>query len=168
MFFKDIISIFAQNFNIMLNKEINVLIANAMKAKDTELLNVLRLIKSEFTKSEKDGNVLDEITESKILLKMVSQREDAIKQYMEGNRNDLVEKEQKELDIINTFVPKQPTEEELYEYTCSVITTYRAVQATSYVITMKDMKPILTLVQEKYPSANGKIVSKALQSFIKK
>lgn len=152
----------------MLNKEINNLIADAIKSKNSDRLNVLRLIKSEFIKTEKDGIVLDDISETKILLKMVSQREDAIKQYKEGNRIDLVEKEQKELDIINTFVPKQPTEEELYEYTCSVITTYRAVQATTYVITMKDMKPILTLVQEKYPSANGKIVSKALQNFIKK
>ena len=152
----------------MLNKEINNLIADAIKSKNSDRLNVLRLIKSEFIKTEKDGIVLDDISETKILLKMVSQREDAIKQYKEGNRIDLVEKEQKELDIINTFVPKQPTEEELYEYTCSVITTYRAVQATTYVITMKDMKPILNLVQEKYPSANGKIVSKALQKFIKK
>lgn len=152
----------------MLNKEVNNLIAVAMKSKDADRLNVLRLIKSEFIKAEKDGVVLDEISETKILMKMVSQREDAIKQYKEGNRIDLVEKEQKELDIINTFVPKQPTEEELYEYTCSVITTYCAVQATTYVITMKDMKPILNLVQEKYPSANGKIVSKALQKFIKK
>lgn len=152
----------------MLNKEINNLIADAIKSKNSDRLNVLRLIKSEFIKTEKDGIVLDDISETKILLKMVSQREDAIKQYKEGNRIDLVEKEQKELDIINTFVPKQPTEEELYEYTCSVITTYCAVQATTYVITMKDMKPILNLVQEKYPSANGKIVSKALQKFIKK
>lgn len=152
----------------MLNKEINNLIADAIKSKNSDRLNVLRLIKSEFIKAEKDGIVLDDISETKILLKMVSQREDAIKQYKEGNRTDLVEKEQKELDIINTFVPKQPTEEELYNYTIEVIILYGTIKGEEYVLSMKDMKPILNLVQEKYPSANGKIVSKALQNFIKK
>lgn len=152
----------------MLNKEINNLIADAIKSKNSDRLNVLRLIKSEFIKTEKDGIVLDDISETKILLKMVSQREDAIKQYKEGNRIDLVEKEQKELDIINTFVPKQPTEEELYNYTIEVIILYGTIKGEEYVLSMKDMKPILNLVQEKYPSANGKIVSKALQKFIKK
>ena len=47
----------------MLNKEINSYLSNAMLNKDKELLNILRLIKSEFTKAEKDGIILDEITE---------------------------------------------------------------------------------------------------------
>lgn len=151
----------------MLNTEINNLIADAMKNKNNELLNVLRLIKSEFTKAEKDGIMLDEVTETKILLKMISQREDSIKQYIEGNRQDLVESEQKELDIIKEYTPKQPTGEEIAEYTSATITTYKLSKEKGFKLSMKDMKPILNIVQEKYPSANGKIVSQTLQKIIK-
>lgn len=151
----------------MLHKDINKLIAEAMKNKNNELLNVLRLIKSEFTKAEKDGISLDEVSESKILLKMASQREDSIKQYMEGNRQDLVENEQKELDIIKEYIPKQPTEEEIVEYTSATITAYKVAKEEGYKLSMKDMKPILNIVQEKYPSVNGKIVSQTLQNFLK-
>lgn len=150
----------------MLNKEINSLIKDAMLHNDKDLLNVLRLIKSEFTKSEKDGIILNEVTETKILMKMVSQREDAIKQYMEGNRQDLVENEQKELDIIKEYIPKQPTEEEIVEFVSAIITAYKMSKEDGYKISMKDMKPILTIVQEKYSTVNGKIVAKVVQSFI--
>lgn len=150
----------------MLNKEINSLIKDAMLQNDKDLLNVLRLIKSEFTKSEKDGVILNEVTETKILMKMVSQREDAIKQYMEGNRQDLVENEQKELDIIKEYIPNQPTEEEIVEFVSVIITAYKMSKEDGYKISMKDMKPILTIVQEKYSTVNGKIVAKVVQSFI--
>ena len=132
----------------MLNTEINNLIADAMKNKNNELLNVLRLIKSEFTKAEKDGITLDEVTETKILLKMISQREDSIKQYIEGNRQDLVESEQKELDIIKEYTPKQPTREEIAEYTSATITTYKLSKEKGFKLSMKDMEPILNIVQE--------------------
>lgn len=152
----------------MLNKEINSYLSNAMLNKDKELLNILRLIKSEFTKAEKDGIILDEITETKILMKMVSQREDSIKQYIIGNRQDLVENEQRELNIIKGYIPKQPTEEEIIEYTSAIINTYKVTKEEGYKLSMKDMKPILNIVQEKYPSVNGKIVSKVLQDIINK
>lgn len=150
----------------MIHVDINKLIADAMKTKNNELLNVLRLIKSEFTKAEKDGITLDELSESKILLKMVSQREDSIKQYIEGNRQDLVENEQKELDIIKEYLPKQPTEEEIIDCTSATIVAYKASKEEGYKLSMKDMKPILIVVQEKYPSVNGKIISQTLQKFI--
>ena len=65
----------------MLHTEIDKHIAFAMKERNMDLLNVLKLIKSEFVKAEKDGVTLDEISETKILLKMLSQREDSIPIY---------------------------------------------------------------------------------------
>lgn len=150
----------------MLNIEINNLIKDAMINNNKELLNVLRLIKCEFTKCEKDGIALNEVAETKILMKMVSQREDAIKQYMKGNRQDLVECEQKELDIIKEYIPKQPTEEEIIEFVSAIITDYKMSKEDGYKISMKDIKPILSIVQEKYSTVDGKIVSKTVQSFI--
>lgn len=152
----------------MLYTEIDKLIANAMKERNIELLNVLKLIKSELVKAEKDGVTLDEVSETKILLKMLSQREDSIRQYVDGGRKDLADNEQKEIGIIKQFVPEQPTDEEIEEYTRTCISTYVLTKKEGENLSMKDMKPLMNIVKEKYPSANGKIISKVLGSFIKK
>ena len=82
-------------------------------------------------------------------MKLKSQREDAINQFKSGNREDLVENEQKELDILIEYIPKQPSEDEIKEYTQSIIDD---MKATSGTISMKDMKTILSKVQEQYPN----------------
>lgn len=152
----------------MLHTEIDKLIANAMKERNIELLNVLKLIKSEMVKAEKDGVTLDEVSETKILLKMLSQREDSIRQYVDGGRKDLADNEQKEIDIIKQFVPEQPTDEKIEEYTRGCISAYILTKKAGESLSMKDMKPLMNIVKEKYPSANGKIISKVLGSLIKK
>lgn len=150
----------------MIKENLNKYIADAMKSKKTKELEVLRLVKSELTKAEKDGIVLDDATETKILLKMIAQREDSITQYEKAGRNELAENERVEIEIINKYVPKQPTEEEIAEHTRHTIDTYLSEKGDGYKLSMKDMKPILTLVQTTYPTANGKVVSKVLQSSI--
>ena len=150
----------------MLREKIDEMISLAMKERRTKELEVYRLIKAELIKAEKDVNRMNEISETKTLLEMVSQRNDSIAEYIKGGRNDLAENEKEELRIINSFIPKQPTEEEIEDYTRATITAYKMSKDDSYRLSMKDMKPILTIVQEKYPSANGKVVSKTLQSII--
>ena len=56
----------------MIRNNIETLIAEAMKSKDTVRLSVLRMVKSEFVKAEKDGNTIDEATEATMLSKMVA------------------------------------------------------------------------------------------------
>lgn len=152
----------------MLYKEIDKYIANAMKERNTDTLNALKLIKSELVKAEKDGIKLDDISETKILLKMVSQREDSIRQYIDGNRKDLADNEQKEIDVIKQFIPDQPSDEDIENYTRATISAYALSKEEGYKLSMKDMKPIMSIVQEKYPSANGKIISKILASLVNK
>ena len=152
----------------MISNKIDEMIASAMKNREKELLDVLKLIQCEFVKATKDGVELNDISETKILLKMASQREDSIRQYVDGGRKDLADNEKVELDVINSFLPKQATEEEIEEFTRGTITAYCLTQGDTHNISMKDMKPILSIVQEKYPTANGKIVAKVLNSVIKK
>ena len=99
---------------------------------------------------------------------MLSQREDSIRQYIDGGRKDLADNEQKEIDIIKQFVPEQPTDEEIEEYTRGCISAYILSKKAGESLSMKDMKPLMNIVKEKYPSANGKIISKVLGSLIKK
>lgn len=150
----------------MIYKDIDNLIATAMKEKDANLLRTYRLIKTEMLKAEKDGVELNDMNEAKILLKMAAQREDSIKQYTDGGRPELANDEKAELEIIKQYLPKEVTDDEIAEYTRGVITAYKLAKEENYKLSMKDMKPILTLVQEKYPTANGKIVSKTLQSVL--
>lgn len=149
---------------------IDELIKNAMHEKNMELLGVLKLIKAEFMKKQTEpGRTSKELTEEeqiKVLLKMASQREDSIRQYIDGGRQDLADAEKKELDVISEFTPKQPTEEELSEYVRGVISTYCVTKDEGYKISMKDMRPIMNIVKEKYPTANGKIVSQTLTQVI--
>lgn len=146
--------------------DINKYIAEAMKNRETERLGTLKLIKAELVKAEKSGAVLDEAKELNILLKMVEQRKDSIEQYTKGGRNDLAEIERKEIDIINEFIPEQPTEEEIEEYANDIITKIIAQNDADWSLSMKDMGVVMGVVKEKYPSASGKIVSKVLKERI--
>ena len=146
--------------------DINKYIAEAMKAKDREKLSTLKLIKAELVKAEKDGITLDDAKEAKILMKMVDQRKESISQYIKGGRNDLAEAEQKEIDVIKEYIPEQPTDEEIEIYTNDAINNYVIEKGDDYQVSMKDMKAILSIVQEKYPMANGKIVSNVLKNKI--
>lgn len=141
----------------MIYNQLNSLIAEAMKNKDNDRVNVLRLIKSELVKKEKEGKELTEQIEANVLMKMVSQREDSIAQFTKANRMDLVENETKELNIIKEFAPKQVSDEDIVAETEKVISAMGTV-------TMKDMKNILAEVQKTYPTANGKIISQVVKS----
>ena len=141
----------------MLREKLNELIKSAMLNHDNVRLEVIRSIKTAFTNFEKEGKELTDADESKILLKMVSQREDSIEQYNKGVRYDLAEKEQNELNILKEYVPKQPTDEEITNLTKGVIAAFEIQNGRK--VEMRDMKTILAEVQKTYPSANGKIVS---------
>ena len=144
----------------MIYTQLNSLIAEAMKNKDNDRVNVLRLIKAELVKKEKEGKELTEAIEGTVLMKMVSQREDSINQFKQANRLDLAENEQKELDIIKEYAPKQVSDEDIIAETEKVIANMGGV------VTMKDMKNILAEVQKIYPTANGKIISQVVKSHI--
>ena len=144
----------------MIYTQLNSLIAEAMKNKDNDRVNVLRLIKAELVKKEKEGKELTEAIEGTVLMKMVSQREDSINQFKQANRLDLAENEQKELDIIKEYAPKQVSDEDIIAETEKVIANIGGT------VTMKDMKNILAEVQKVYPTANGKIISQVVKSHI--
>lgn len=139
----------------MLKDEINTLIMESMKAHNKIRTETLRLIKSELVKAEKSKDY----NETKVILKMIATHKDSINQFK--GRQDLIDKEQAELDIIQEFAPKEVSAEEIKEYTLSIINNIPN-------ISMKDMKQVLSTVQAKYPTANGKIVSDILKSYINK
>ncbi|RUM58836.1 MAG: GatB/YqeY domain-containing protein [Persephonella sp.] len=131
---------------------------SALKSKDTDRLSVVRMLISEIKKEQIDKK--RELSDSEVLAviqRYAKQRRDAIEQYKKANRQDLVEKEQKELNIVLEFLPKQLTEEEIIKI---VNETIEEVGATS----IKDMGKVMKSVMEKVKGrADGSLVSKIVK-----
>ncbi|WP_291778759.1 GatB/YqeY domain-containing protein [Cecembia sp.] len=91
-------------------------IKKAMLAKDKDRLRALRAIKSQILLEETKGGAAGSISEEdelKLLTKAAKQRKDSADIYKQQNREDLYAVEMAELEIINEFLPKQLSEEEL-------------------------------------------------------
>ena len=99
-------------------------IKSAMLTKDKVRLEALRGIKKEFLEAKTakgaDGELTDDMA-MKILAKMVKQRKESAQIYTEQNRPDLAEPELAEAAVIETYLPKQMTEEELTEALKAII-----------------------------------------------
>ena len=149
----------------MLN--IDNLIKESIKNKDSVRTTVLRNIKTEFLNFEKENknNVLTEEKEIKILNKIATKLKDSIKEYKKANRNDLFEKESKELEIVSEFLPKEPDQETIEK---EIKNTVEELFKENGSVTMKDTKTVIEKLKPKYPMLNGGLVSKIIQSYIKK
>lgn len=146
--------------------DINKLIAEAMKSREKERLETLKLIKAQFLIAEKSGEPFNDAVELKILLKMVDQRNESIEQYKKAGREDLVKQEESEIKVIKEFIPEQPTDADIALETERVINELQDINDADWRVSMRDMKAILAKVQEKYPTANGKVVSNVLKNKI--
>ena len=99
-----------------LEQKIMADLKTAMLAKDEKSLRGLRAIKAAILlakTSEGAGGELKEDDEIKLLQKLVKQRKDSLEIYQQQNRTDLAQKEQEEIEVIEKFLPKQLSAEEL-------------------------------------------------------
>lgn len=89
-------------------------IKEAMRARDKTRLSTLRLITSAIKQIEVDERrELNNDDIIAVLTRMIKQRKDSIGQYTTGNRSDLADKEQAEINIIQTYLPEQLTDDEI-------------------------------------------------------
>ena len=104
-----------------LHQDIKKQMVDAMKAKDTVRLNVLRGLLAAFTneavskKRKPDEELSDEDTLA-VIARGVKQRKDSIEQFERGGRNDLAEVERSELAILGTYLPVQMSKDEIIVY----------------------------------------------------
>lgn len=98
-----------------LENTINEAIKTAMRAKDKVALDSLRAVKSQIllVKTEAKGADVSAEQEIAILQRMVKQRKDSYDQFTAQGRNDLAEVEEAQMKVIEEFLPKQLTTEEL-------------------------------------------------------
>jgi uncharacterized protein YqeY len=133
----------------MFRNRLNEALKEAMKAKDKPATSTLRLILAALKdrdiaargRGKSDG--VDDAEILDLLQKMVRQRHDSIEMYLKGNRQDLVEKEQGEIVIIERFLPKQLTDEETK---AAVEEVFGALEAS----TIKDMGRVMGELKTRY------------------
>ena len=132
-----------------LREKINDQFNTAMRSKNKTLVSTLRLILTAIRErdianrtAEKKETIKDlEIV--KVLRKMKKQRQDSVDLYKKGERQELLEAEESEIKIIDTFLPKQLNEEETKKI-CK-----EAIQSLG-VSSIKDMRIIMGLLKQKY------------------
>jgi len=133
-------------------------VKSAMRARAKQRLGALRLISAEFKKVEVDERVeLDDQRVLEILDKMTKQRKDSLSQYESAGRDDLVQQEQFELDVINEFLPEQLDEAGLASLVDGVIA---AIGAES----MKDMGKVMSMLKSQ---AQGRADMAAVGALVK-
>ncbi|MBO4805566.1 MAG: GatB/YqeY domain-containing protein [Paludibacteraceae bacterium] len=138
-------------------------IKQAMLAKDKVRLEALRGVKKEFLEAKtakgNDGELSDEQA-VKIIQKMVKQRKDSADIFTQQNRPDLAENELAELAVIEKYLPKQMTDEEL---TAEVKAIIAEVGATS----AKEMGKVMGVASKKLAGrADGKAISEKVKSLL--
>lgn len=139
---------------------------NALKSGNKTRLKTIRLIKSEFQKYESQGPnfKVGEKEEADILRMMVKQREKSIIEYQHSGRKDLEESEKEEIKIISEFLPKEPSDEEIY----AAIMEFMGIQdIKSVTLERKDMGKIMVYLKTKLPNASGKKLSDLIKTLIK-
>jgi uncharacterized protein YqeY len=95
-------------------EQINADLKKAMLERDEVTRDTLRMVKSELL-------TLDNPDELAVLSRAVKSRRDSIKSYLEGGRQDLADKEQAEIEVIERYLPKQLSEDEAREAIGTII-----------------------------------------------
>jgi uncharacterized protein len=139
--------------------KINEDLRTAMKNQDAVRTETIRSIRAEILKMDKSGmhREMTEEEELQLLLRQVKMRKESIEMFEKGNRFDLVEKEKKQLEIINEYLPKPLSREEAEEIINNIIKELGEV-------TEKDFGKIMSASMK---SLKGKFDGKIIQEIVK-
>ena len=131
-----------------LKKQIEQKLNEALKAKDKNIYPTLRLVVSAIKDAEiasrtKDQKEISEKDLAAILKKMIKQRNESCEVYKKAGRNELLENEKKEIEVISAFLPKQLSDEETKKICEEAI-------KSSGASSMKDMGKVMGLLKSKH------------------
>ena len=131
---------------------------DAMKARDKVKLNTVRMIKSALMNEKiKAGHDLTANEELTVLSREKKQREESIAEFTKANRDDLVGETKQELAIVENYLPKQMTDEELNQAVSQAISETEAKGKSDF---GKVMKALMPKIKGK---ADGKAASNAVR-----
>lgn len=141
-----------------LEEKIKADLKEAIKSGDDTTRDVLRFlssdIKNEAIKLRKE---LEEKDVVNVIKRGIKSRKDSVEQYTNGGRADLAEKEQKEISVLEKYMPEQMSEDEIKAIVQKVIQNMDATQAKNFGLVMKEV------MKETEGRADGSVVSKVVK-----
>ena len=151
------------NNSMSLEQKVMTDLKTAMLAKDEKGLRALRAIKAAILlakTSEGASGELKDDDEIKLLQKLVKQRKDSLEIYQQQNRTDLAQKEQEEIEVIERFLPKQLSPEELHAEIKKIIAETGASSPA-------DMGKVMGVATKKLAGkADGKTISAVVKDLL--
>lgn len=150
-----------------LKERINEDLRSGMKARDERLCSVLRMLKAQILEAEvqlraKRGRdyQLDDSEVTEVVSRYAKQRSQSIEAYKAGGRSDLVEQEQAELEILQQYLPRPLTEEEIEAMVVEAI-------GESGASSMKDLGSVMKIVMPRLKgAADGNKVRQIVQQHL--
>ncbi len=128
---------------MLLKERVNEDMKAAMRARETARLGAIRLLLAAIKQKEIDERIeLDDATVIAVIDKMLKQRKDSIEQYQKANRQDLVDAEQFEVEVLSTYMPQALPAAEVEAIVAAAI-------AESGAKTMQDMSKVMTIARPK-------------------
>lgn len=145
----------------MLKEKLLEDLKNSMKEKNTIRKNVIQMVRAAILQFEKDKKV--EAEEGKILeiiAKEVKTRKDSLEEFKKANREDLISQAQEEIKILEEYLPKQLTKEEI---TYKIKEIIQKIGATS----IKDMGPVMKEAKAQIgTAADGKTINEIVKELL--
>jgi len=135
----------------------------AMKAREALRVSTLRLIISEIERKEKEkGLPVGEDAIIQILYTMIKKRREAIELFVKGSRQDLADKEEKEIPIIEAYLPKQMSEDEIRQEAVAALSELGVTSA-------KEMGRVMGVLSKKLAGqAQGSTISRIVKEELQK
>ena len=151
-----------EGIHLSLSEQIMSDMKEAMKARDKVRLNTVRMIKSALMNEKiKAGHDLTAEEELTVLSREKKQREESIEEFTKANRKDLADETKQELAIVESYLPKQMTQEELNQAVSSAIAEVNAQGKSDF---GKVMKVLMPKIKGK---ADGKAASDVVRKQLK-
>ncbi|MCT7909213.1 GatB/YqeY domain-containing protein [Arcobacter lacus] len=144
-----------------LKEQLNEDLKTAMREKNVVKRDSIRAINTMIKQIEVDERrVLDDAEVIKLIQRGIKQREEAIAQYSAASRDDLVQKEQEQVDVFMIYLPKQLSDEELESGMKEVISEVGAT-------TIKDMGKVMGVASKKFAGvADGKRINEMVKKLL--
>ena len=143
-----------------LSKQIVADLTTAMKAQDAAKTSTLRMVKAAMMNRQiEKGSELDDEDTQRLLRSLVKQRRDSIEQYEKAGRQELVDKEKAEIDVIETYLPQAASKEEIEQVVAAAI-------AETGATSMKDMGKVMKATQAALAgkNADGRLISEVVKT----
>ena len=144
-----------------LSEQIQKDITQAMKARDEQRLSALRMVKTALKHREVEKMApLDDKESQQVLSTLIKQRKDSVEQFRKGGREEMARKEEAEIALIESYLPKAAGQDE-------ILAGVRAVIAEMGTPSMKDMGTVMKNVMGRFQGAGIRVEGKTVSDTVR-